>query len=140
MNWEVFPESLYKMINQFNDYPEVKKIYVTENGAAFNDQITNDNIHDIERVSFLKSCIQEMNRAKQEGANVKGYFVWSFTDNFEWTEGYLPRFGIVHVDYKTQKRTIKDSGYWYSELLKNAKETKFVDEKLETLFDNNFSS
>ena len=140
MNWEVFPESLYQMINQFNEYPEVKKIYVTENGAAFNDLIINNNIHDAERISYLKSCISEMNRAKKEGARVNGYFVWSFTDNFEWTEGYLPRFGIVHVDYKTQKRTVKDSGYWYSNFLKNEKETKFASENLETLFNNNFSS
>jgi beta-glucosidase len=60
-------------------------------------------------------------RAKKEGVNVNGYFVWTFTDNFEWAEGYHPRFGLVHIDFATQKRTIKNSGYWYSNFLKQLK-------------------
>ncbi len=119
MNWEVFPSSLYHMLKQFNEYANAKNIYVTENGAAFYDKIENDKIYDPERISFLQSCIAELNKAKREGVNVNGYFVWSFTDNFEWTEGYVPRFGIVHVDYKTQKRIVKASGNWYSSMIAN---------------------
>ncbi len=65
----------------------------------------------------MEQHISQVFRAKQDGVNVNGYFVWSFTDNFEWAEGYQPRFGLVHINYQTQKRTIKSSGYWYSKLL-----------------------
>jgi beta-glucosidase len=74
-------------------------------------------VNDPKRLSYLQSNIAEILKAKNEGVNVQGYFVWSFTDNFEWAEGYRPRFGIVHVDYETQKRIIKASGHWYSNFL-----------------------
>jgi beta-glucosidase len=119
MNWEVHPPSLYEMINKFNAYPEVKNIIVTENGAAFPDQLLEDSVHDVERTQFLKECIEQMEKAKEEGCKIGGYFVWSFTDNFEWSEGYFPRFGIVYVDYPTQRRIIKTSGKFYSSILSN---------------------
>lgn len=77
----------------------------------------NECVHDDKGVKYLQDHIQQMYRAKQEGVNVNGYFIWSFTDNFEWAEGYYPRFGIVYVDFATQKRVIKDSGKWYSKFL-----------------------
>ena len=117
MNWEVYPESIYHMLKQFSAYRGVKKIYITENGAAFPDIVSGENIHDVQRVSYLKSYLDEVLRAKNEGIPVEGYFIWTFTDNFEWAEGYHPRFGIVHVDFKTLKRTIKDSGLWYKSFL-----------------------
>jgi beta-glucosidase len=118
MNWEIYPESIYEMLNKFNRY-NFKEIVVTENGAAFNDKILNNEVNDEQRKSYLQQHIQQVLRAKQEGVNVTGYFVWSFTDNFEWAEGYRPRFGLVYVDFVSQKRTIKSSGYWYSEFLKD---------------------
>ncbi len=117
MNWEVYPESIYEMLHKFNRYKNIKELIVTENGAAFPDTIIDDKINDEKRKDYLEQYISQVFRAKQEGVNVNGYFVWSFTDNFEWAEGYQPRFGLVHIDYQTQKRTIKSSGYWYSKLL-----------------------
>jgi beta-glucosidase len=119
MNWEVYPESIYKMLVKFSKYNAFKEIIVTENGAAFPDVLIDGKIHDIKRINYLDQYLKQVLRAKKEGVNVKGYFVWSFTDNFEWVEGYRRRFGLVYIDFKTQDRIIKDSGYWYSELIQN---------------------
>ncbi|WP_298484759.1 GH1 family beta-glucosidase [uncultured Maribacter sp.] len=124
MDWEVYPPSIYKMLKKFDAYPGVKNVIVTENGAAFNDVVVKDGIHDEERTTYLQDYIKEIKRAKEKGVNVNGYFVWTFTDNFEWAEGYYPRFGLVHVDFDTQKRTIKKSGHWYSKLIKPLKKEK----------------
>lgn len=117
MNWEVFPESLYHMLKKFSAYPRIKKIIVTENGAAFPDSVEDGVVHDEDRKRYLQNNIAQVLRAKQEGVAVNGYFVWTFTDNFEWAEGYHPRFGLVHVDFTTQKRIIKSSGQWYARFL-----------------------
>ena len=117
MGWEVYPESIYQMIKQFSAYPNVKKIIITENGAAFKDEHTDGKVDDHERIAFLKKYLGQVLKAKQDGFNVQGYFIWTLTDNFEWAEGYHPRFGIVHVDFDTLKRTIKESGYWYRDML-----------------------
>jgi beta-glucosidase len=101
------------MIKKFSSYDGVKKILITENGAAFTDNPENNKVKDHERVNFLSSYLAEVYRAKKEGYKVQGYFIWSLTDNFEWTEGYYPRFGLVHIDFETQKRTIKESGHWF---------------------------
>ncbi|WP_298502749.1 GH1 family beta-glucosidase [uncultured Maribacter sp.] len=117
MDWEVYPPSLYNMIVHFNSYPNVKKVIITENGAAFTDAVIDNKIKDEDRKAYLEDCVKEVKRARGKGFKVDGYFVWTFTDNFEWAEGYYPRFGLVHVDFKTQKRRIKDSGFWYSRLI-----------------------
>jgi beta-glucosidase len=117
MGWEVSPEGMYRIIMQFAKYP-VKEIIVTENGAAFPDQLTNGRVHDQKRLSYFKRYLQNVLRAKKEGANVKGYFAWTFIDNFEWAEGFRPRYGIVYNDFKSQVRTVKDSGYWFLDFLK----------------------
>src|SRR5690606_19911295 len=117
MGWEVYPESIYEMIKKFGAYPNVPKIYVTENGSAFPDAVVNGQVADRLRQQYLQSHLTQLLRAKQEGANVHGYFVWTLTENFEWAEGYDARFGLVHVDFKTQKRTLKDSGKWYGQFL-----------------------
>lgn len=119
LNWEVYPESLYAMIHQFSQYG-FPQVIVTENGAAFNDMIENGRVHDDYRVQFLRQYIEQMIKAGNEGCPVTGYFVWSLTDNFEWSEGYHPRFGLVHVDFQTLKRTIKDSGRWYGNFIQQA--------------------
>ncbi len=118
MGWEVYPAGIYEVIKQLAAYKGVKKIFVTENGAAFPDKVENGRVHDVQREGFFKAYLGEVLKAKNEGAPVEGYFVWSLLDNFEWAEGYHPRFGLVHVDYETQKRTIKDSGLWFKEFLK----------------------
>ncbi len=117
MGWEVYPESIYEMIRKFSAYPNVPDIYVTENGAAFPDTVISGQVADHQRVAYLQSHLAQVLRAKQEGHNVHGYFVWTLTDNFEWSEGYHPRFGLVHVDFETQQRILKDSGKWYGQFL-----------------------
>lgn len=118
MGWEVYPQGMYEVIKQLAAYQGVKKIYVTENGCAFPDKVENGEVHDPKRTDYFKKYLEQVLRAKNEGAPVNGYFVWSLMDNFEWAEGYHPRFGLVHVDFNTQQRTVKDSGRWFSEFLK----------------------
>lgn len=117
MGWEVHPPSLYHMLKKWSGYRGIKKIIITENGAAFQDKLQGGVVADPRRQQYLQQHIGQVLRAKQEGVPVAGYFVWSFLDNFEWAEGYRPRFGLVHVNYQTQQRTIKDSGHWYSQFL-----------------------
>ena len=119
MDWEVYPEAIYKMVKKFGAYSQIKKIIITENGASFPDEITNNSVHDKDRTLFLKSYLEQVQKAKQEENKLSGYFVWSLTDNFEWAEGYRQRFGLVYIDFKTQKRLIKDSGHWYKKFLSN---------------------
>jgi beta-glucosidase len=119
MGWEVYPESIYEMLLKFSRYKNFKELIVTENGAAFHDAVVDGKVKDEKRRNFLEQYIKQVLRAKNEGVNVTGYFVWSFTDNFEWKEGYLPRFGLVYLDFKTQERIIKNSGYWFSDLIQN---------------------
>jgi beta-glucosidase len=119
MNWEVYPESIYEMLLKFGKYKNFKEIIVTENGAAFPDVLANGMVCDLKRKNFLEQCIRQVSRAKQDGVNVTGYFVWSFTDNFEWAEGFKPRFGLVYVDFKTQKRTVKYSGHWFCGMIQS---------------------
>lgn len=117
MNWEIYPEGIYRILKQFAAYPNIKKLIVTENGAAFHDEVTGSGVKDPKRQKFLQDYLEQVLKAQKEGVPVKGYFVWSFMDNFEWAEGFRPRFGLVHVDFNTQKRTIKDSGLWFKEFL-----------------------
>jgi beta-glucosidase len=113
MDWEVHPESIYQMIKLFSSYSSVKEIYITENGASFPDELEGISVHDNERKNFFESYLKQLLRAKKEGMNVNGYFVWSLTDNFEWAEGYRHRFGLVYFDYVTKKRIIINSGKWF---------------------------
>jgi len=117
MNWEVHPNSIYEASKRFDQYEGVKQIIVTENGAAFDDELNNNTVRDELRTDYLKTHLNKLLKAKNEGAKVNGYFIWTLTDNFEWAEGYKPRFGLVHLDFNTQKRTIKDSGLWYKDFL-----------------------
>ena len=122
MNWEVYPPAIYNVLKKFAAYEGIRELMVTENGAAFPDQLEESGVHDERRVQFLQDYLAQVLAAKREGVPVTGYFVWSFMDNFEWAEGYRPGFGLVHVDFKTQRRTVKDSGYWYRDFLRGAKE------------------
>lgn len=118
MGWEINADSFYRILKRFWLYGGVKKIIVTEGGASFKDQLVNGAVHDLKRIDYFNSYLSAMLRARKEGVNIGGYFAWTLTDNFEWTEGYLSRFGLVHVDFHTQLRTIKDSGYWFRDFLK----------------------
>lgn len=117
MKWEVYPPSIYHILKKFNSYPGIRKLYVTENGAAFPDTVEDGKVKDAVRLNYLQSHISQVLKAKEEGCRVDGYFIWTLTDNFEWAEGYKPRFGIIYVDFTNQKRIIKSSGKWYSDFL-----------------------
>jgi beta-glucosidase len=117
MNWEVYPQSIYQQLKKFAAYKQVKNIIVTENGAAYHDEVIEGKIHDEARINYLNTYLQQVLKAKKEGVPVNGYFVWSFTDNFEWAEGFQQRFGLVYIDYATQKRIIKSSGHWFRNFL-----------------------
>jgi len=119
MDWEVYPEAIYEMILKFDRYEGVKKIMITENGASFPDEFTDDIVDDSHRSHFIKSYLEQVLNATKTSSKVAGYFVWSLTDNFEWAEGYKQRFGLVYIDYTTQERTIKNSGWWYKIFLEN---------------------
>lgn len=117
MGWEIYPEALYHILKKFNSYKGMPKILITENGASFADTVIDGKVNDKQRTQYLQDHLQQILKAKKEGCNVEGYFVWSLTDNFEWAEGYNARFGLIHVDFETQKRTIKDSGLWFRDFL-----------------------
>jgi len=119
MDWEIYPRGLYDLLKWVNKEYSSPKIYITENGAAFNDILEGSSVHDDNRIEFLSSYIEAVNDAVKEGVDVAGYFVWSLMDNFEWAFGNSKRFGLIHVDYDTLKRTVKSSGKWYASVCKN---------------------
>jgi beta-glucosidase len=117
MGWEVYPEAIYQAIMRiWNDYR--RPIYITENGCSYSDGPDEKGVvNDDRRVSYYRNYISQVGRAIQDGADVRGYYAWTLMDNFEWTFGYSQRFGLVYVDYPTQRRIIKKSGYWYRDLI-----------------------
>lgn len=118
MDWEVYPEGLYDLLGRLHFDYRIPAIYITENGAAFNDTVAPDGtIDDPQRLSYIKRHLEMAHRAIAAGVPLRGYFVWSLMDNFEWALGYSKRFGIVHVDYQTQKRTLKSSAKWYRQVI-----------------------
>ncbi len=118
MGWEVYPQSIYEMLMRVaREYP-FKALYVTENGAAFPDRVGPDGqVDDPRRVAFLRDYISQAGRALAEGAPLKGYFVWSLLDNFEWAFGLSKRFGLYYVDYGTLARIPKSSAKWYRRVI-----------------------
>lgn len=117
MGWEINPGSFYRMIKKFSAYDKTKDIIITENGACFKDTLHNGIINDKERIDYYQQYLSAMHRAVNEGVPVKGYLSWTLMDNFEWAEGYSARFGLIHVDFKTQLRTVKKSGFWWRDFL-----------------------
>jgi len=119
MGWEVSPQGIYDIVKYVHDTYQPKQIYITENGAAFEDVVDSGQINDVQRMEYIMNHARQVGKLIDDGVPMRGYFVWSLMDNFEWAEGYTPRFGIVHVDYTTQKRTIKLSGRIYAEIASN---------------------
>ncbi len=114
MGWEVYPEGLHEALCRLHFEYRFPAYFVTENGVAVADQLDpNDQVHDLERISFLQRHFAQAARAIHAGVPLRGYFVWSLLDNFEWAQGFSKRFGLIYMDYATQKRTLKDSAYWY---------------------------
>ena len=116
--WPVTPECLHygpKFLCERYGLP----LYISENGISCHDVVSLDGrVHDPNRIDFMARYLKELEKASVGGADIRGYFYWSFMDNFEWSQGYNERFGLVHVDYRTQERRIKDSGYWYRDVIR----------------------
>jgi beta-glucosidase len=118
MNWQIEPAGLTRLLERLhNDYGV--PLLITENGAAYPDgpSAETGEVHDQERIDYLDGHLRACHDAISHGVDLRGYFVWSLLDNFEWSEGYAKRFGIVHVDYTTQSRLPKDSARWYSKVI-----------------------
>jgi beta-glucosidase len=116
MGWEVHAPGFERVLLRLNKDYELPPILITENGAAFQDEVGIDGrIHDVRRTHYLQTHLNAVARAIAQGVNIQGYFVWSLLDNFEWAYGYSKRFGIIHVDYASQRRTPKDSALWYAQ-------------------------
>jgi len=120
MGWPVEPDGFRAFLSRVaRDYPDAPPIYITENGAAHDDMPDQGgDVDDPARIAYLDGHLRAMREAMAAGADIRGYFCWSLLDNFEWAEGYAKRFGLVHVDYATQRRTPKSSARWYAEVVK----------------------
>ena len=119
IGWPVTPHGIKDLVLRIHrEWPGVKAMHITENGCAYGDgPDANGVVNDERRVDYLRAHLSEVSKAIEEGAPVRGYFAWSLLDNYEWAEGYSQRFGIIHVDYATQRRTIKASGYEYRQII-----------------------
>lgn len=120
MGWEIDAQGLYDVLSRVHREYGPIPLYVTENGAAFADEVGPDGtVADPQRIDYLDSHFRVARRAIDDGVDLRGYFVWSLLDNFEWAWGFSKRFGLVHVDYQTQKRTLKDSARWFAQVTRN---------------------
>ncbi|MBV9106991.1 MAG: beta-glucosidase [Verrucomicrobia bacterium] len=117
--WEINPGEFRDLLLELRERYQCPPIYITENGAYFDDVLSEDGkVHDANRIAFLDGYIKAMQEARERGVDIRGYFVWSLLDNFEWASGYRPTFGLVKVDFNTQRRIPKDSYYWYRDLIR----------------------
>ncbi|CND43146.1 beta-glucosidase B [Mycobacterium tuberculosis] len=121
MGWPIVPDAFLSLLRTLDTRYNLPPLYITENGCSFPDEIgPNATVDDSPRIEFMDAHIKAMRTAIDEGIDIRGYFAWSLLDNFEWAEGYHPRFGLVHVDYETQKRTPKKSYTWYKDLVSSS--------------------
>ncbi|PFG40710.1 beta-glucosidase [Georgenia soli] len=128
MGWNIEPDGLYELLTALDNAYDGLPLMVTENGAAFPDVVDEDGrVHDPERLDYVRRHLDAVARAIEDGADVRGYFVWSLLDNFEWAYGYTKRFGIVRVDYDTQVRTPKDSARWYAQVARTGELSELTD-------------
>lgn len=118
-DWMIYPQGLYDQIMRVvHDYPNYKKIYITENGLGYKDELIDGKIYDDARIDYIKKHLEAVAKAIADGAIVKGYFVWSLMDVFSWSNGYDKRYGLFYVDFETQERYPKKSAFWYQQLSK----------------------
>jgi beta-glucosidase len=117
LGWEMTPETFVDLLDRLRTDYDSPRIFITENGCALNDTVAADGaVHDPRRIEFLRTHLDAVEQAIARGADVRGYFAWSLMDNFEWAEGYGPRFGLTYVDYETLQRIPKDSARWYADV------------------------
>ena len=119
MGWPITPDGLTELLVRLNDdYPNLPPVYITENGAAYDDAVINGSCDDPRRIDYLDLHLRAIRDAIDEGVDVRGYYQWSLLDNFEWALGYDKRFGLVHVDFDTMDRTPRASAYWYRDVIR----------------------
>jgi beta-glucosidase len=118
MGSEIYPDGLYKLLHSIKDKYNNPKIYITENGMADKDELIDGKIDDHKRINYLNDHIQISLKAMREGVNLKGYFIWSLMDNFEWAFGFSKRFGLFYTDFKTLDRIPKNSAIWLKNIIK----------------------
>jgi beta-glucosidase len=124
MAWEIYPQGLADMLRRVHRDYAPPCILITENGAAFEDAWDGrEHVPDKRRVHYLREHLQELETVLKQGVPIGGYFVWSLLDNYEWTDGYSKRFGLIYVDFVTQRRIIKESGRWYAAFIKEVSTT-----------------
>lgn len=119
MQWEIYPEGLEELLLRLHADYKLPPLYITENGAAFDDRLDGGRVADAARIDYLRRHIDAVESARRRGVDVRGYFVWSLFDNFEWAHGLGKRFGIVHVDYASGARLPKDSAWWYRDFIRS---------------------
>ncbi|MEU7280944.1 GH1 family beta-glucosidase [Streptomyces sp. NPDC045431] len=120
MGWAVDPTGMYDLLMRLAGEHPGLPLLITENGAAYEDEVAADgSVHDPDRIAYVHGHLEAVHRAIADGADVRGYFLWSLMDNFEWSYGYAKRFGAVHVDYETQARTPKSSAHWYAKVARS---------------------
>ncbi|MDP3209525.1 MAG: family 1 glycosylhydrolase, partial [Rhodoglobus sp.] len=125
--WSVIPQSLSAVLGRVSAEFTQLPVYVTENGASFHDYVDpNGQVVDTERVAYLDGYFAAAADAIRAGVDLRGYYAWSFLDNFEWAEGYSKRFGLVYVDYRTQERIPKLSAHWYKRLISDHRDARVV--------------
>jgi beta-glucosidase len=117
MGWEIYPKGLTEVLRKIDQDYKLPPLYITENGCAGADTVVKGRVHDTARIDYMRTHLEALQAAMQAGVDVRGFFYWSLMDNFEWECGYDKRFGLVHVDYATQKRTLKDSAHWYTRMI-----------------------
>ncbi|WP_242258651.1 6-phospho-beta-galactosidase [Streptococcus thoraltensis] len=121
-DWIIYPQGLYdQMMRVKRDYPNYKKIYITENGLGYKDEFVNNTVKDDARIDYVKQHLEAISDAIADGVNVQGYFIWSLMDVFSWSNGYEKRYGLFYVDFDTQERYPKKSAYWYKDVANSHK-------------------
>ncbi len=118
MDWEIYPEGFTELLTMMREQYGNPPVYITENGVAYFDKVNGGVVDDKPRIEYLKNHINTVIKAREQGSDVRGFFAWSLLDNFEWAKGFSTRFGLVHVDYETQKRVVKNSGHWLGEQIR----------------------
>lgn len=121
MGWENYPDGLAALLKQIHREYQLPPIYITENGYAGADSVDNGAVHDNDRITYVRTHLAALKSAMDAGVDIRGYFYWSLFDNYEWNSGYAKRFGLIHVDYETQQRTLKDSAHWYSDFIRKGR-------------------
>jgi beta-glucosidase len=124
MGWEIYPEGLTELLLRLHRDYELPPVYITENGMANPDAVVNGQVMDAQRIDYLRRHLDAIAQARRAGVDVQGFFYWSLLDNYEWDSGYAKRFGLVHVDYATQERTLKESAHWYRDFVMRQRTAK----------------